>query len=495
MHVKNIILLIKLKNLNKSTQKAVSWNLLKIIFGNARTFIVSIILARLLEPSDFGIIGMAMVFAYFCDTIFDMGFGAAIIQRKSVTQEQKSTVFYINLLLGVLFGLAMYLTSGLIAGFFNMPLLEDISKVMSVTFLIKGLTSLQRSLFAKDLNFKTPFISEMIGGVLSAIFGIVLALNGYGVWSLVYSQVLNWILNTLVIWIMSSWRPSLEFNLNSISDLWKFGYKQSLTVFIETFFNRLDTIIIGKVFDASVLGLFYKAKSLVRIMIQYAFGAFSGVLFPSFSLINEDIDRQKRLFRTILSFTCFTSFLLSGLLFINSKEIIVILYTDKWIGSVVILKIFAFFTYAITISSVLTPAVLSRGESGALLKVEVYKKIMAIIPIPIAYFYGLNYFLITGFLLGNIGLIFNMNLMNKYFNIKISEQLAVIGKHLFPFLLLIGAFNILDEVLVFSHVVAVIFKSSIYIVVFILINVLLKSVGLQYIISFIKSKLNNKVNG
>ncbi|RCW90262.1 lipopolysaccharide biosynthesis protein [Winogradskyella arenosi] len=484
-----------MKNLNKSTQKAVSWNLLKIIFGNARTFIVSIILARLLEPEDFGLIGMAMVFAYFCDTIFDLGFGSAIIQRKSVTQEQKSTVFYINMLLGVFFGLAMYFSAGLIAGFFDMPLLEDISKVMSVTFLIKGVTSLQRSLFAKELNFKTPFVSEMIGGIISAIFGIVLALNGYGVWSLVYSQVLNWVLNSLVLWIMSSWRPSFEFNLNSVSDLWKFGYKQSLTVFIETFFNRLDTIIIGKIFDAAALGLFYKAKSLVRITIQYAFGAFSGVLFPSFSLINEDIERQKRLFRTILSFTCFSTFLLSGLLVINAKEIIVILYTEKWIGSVIILKIFGFFTYAITISSVLTPAVLSRGESGALLKVEVYKKVMALIPIPIAYFYGLNYFLIAGFILGNIGLIFNMNLMHKYFNIKISEQLAVIGKHFFPFLLLITVFYFLDQVLEFNNIVAVILKSSIYIIVFVGINMLLKSIGLQYIIGFIKSKLNKKING
>jgi O-antigen/teichoic acid export membrane protein len=461
--------------------------------GQVRSFIVSIILARLLLPEDFGIIGMAMVFAAIADSFVDFGFGNAIIQKKDVSQVQKSTVFYINMALGVLLTLIMYLLAPLVALYFEMPLLEQVAKVMSITFVVKGLSALQNALFRKELDYKTPFKVELISSIISSVAGITLAYLGYGVWSLVASQMIGWVISTVMIWIFSNWRPSLSFSLKEVKVLWSFGYKYSLTVFIDMLFSRMDTIVIGKLFEASVLGLFYKAKSLNRMVGQYAFSAFSGVLFPTFSKLGNDKVRMTEALKKVLHIVSFTTFLFSGLMVVSAKEIIVILYSDKWLAAADIFRFIGLFTFISIFPSVLNAPLLGLGLSGKLLKIEMWKKAIYALAIPMGIYFGLYGYLGGTIVASIIGMSFNLVLIKKYLSFSVASQMLLFAKYVMPFIFLMFLFAWVDGYLSpLNSYACIVLKSTAYLSLYCIYHYLVVSEGIMLLKGIITEHLPEK---
>ena len=447
------------------------------LVGQVRTFIVSTILARLLMPEDFGLLGMAMVFASLTDSFVDFGFGNAVIQKQEVNKLQLATVFWINMLMALVLGVIMYFSAPLVAVYFEMPKLEPITKLMSLTFLIKGLSTLQNALYKKELDFKTPFKIGLFSGIISGVLGIVLAYSGYGVYSLIYSQIAGWVIGTLLIWYFSSWRPSLLFSLKEVKPLWSFGYKYSLSIFIDSVFSRLDTIIIGKLFSAATLGLFYKAKSLNKLVVQYAFTSFSGVLFPSLSKLANDKEKLREVLVRILHLVCFTTFLFSGLMFINAESVIVLLLTEKWIGSVPIFQILALFSFIYTIPTILNSPVLSIGESGAILKVEIYKKSLYLLAIPVAIYYGLYAYILATIVAAMIGILLNLGLVRKFFGFKILEFFKLFLKYAIVFAVLTGIDYLFCD-FEMNYFLSILLKSIVYVALYmIFIALILKTEG------------------
>jgi teichuronic acid exporter len=442
------------------------------LVGQVRTFIVSTILARLLMPEDFGLLGMAMVFASLTDSFVDFGFGNAVIQKQEVNKLQLATVFWINMLMALVLGVIMYFSAPLVAVYFEMPKLEPITKMMSLTFLIKGLSTLQNALYKKELDFKTPFKIGLFSGIISGVLGIVLAYSGYGVYSLIYSQIAGWVIGTLLIWYFSSWRPSLLFSLKEVKPLWSFGYKYSLSIFIDSVFSRLDTIIIGKLFSAATLGLFYKAKSLNKLVVQYAFTSFSGVLFPSLSKLANDKEKLREVLVRILHLVCFTTFLFSGLMFINAESVIVLLLTEKWIGSVPIFQILALFSFIYTIPTILNSPVLSIGESGAILKVEIYKKSLYLLAIPVAIYYGLYAYILATIVAAMIGILLNLGLVRKFFGFKILEFFKLFLKYAIVFAVLTGIDYLFCD-FEMNYFLSILLKSIVYVALYMIFNALI----------------------
>jgi O-antigen/teichoic acid export membrane protein len=430
-------------------------------------------------PEDFGLLGMAMVFASLTDSFVDFGFGNAVIQKQEVNKLQLSTVFWINMLMASVLGVAMYFSAPLVAVFFEMPKLEPITKLMSLTFLIKGLSTLQNALFKKELDFKTPFKIGLISGIISGVLGIVLAYSGYGVYSLIYSQIAGWVIGTLLIWYFSSWKPSFLFSLKEVKSLWSFGYKYSLSIFIDSLFSRLDTIIIGKLFSAATLGLFYKAKSLNKLVVQYAFTSFSGVLFPSLSKLAHDKEKLREVLIRILHLVCFTTFLFSGLMFVNAESVIVLLLTEKWIDSVPIFQILGVFSFVFTIPTVLVAPINAIGNSGDNLKVEILKKILYIFAIPIAFYYGLYAYILATSIAAVVGLQINGLMVSKRLSYSLFDQQKVILKYLFPFLTLIALDYFLDFTFAENHFINVIGKSLLYLIIYLGYNIIVKTEGLN----------------
>ncbi len=473
------------KDLKSSTLSAASWNFTKIMVGQFRNFVVSTILARLLFPEDFGLLGLAMVFASLTDSFVDFGFGNAIIQKQRVNKTQLSTVFWINMMMATLLGLAMFFSASWVAVYFDMPQLKPLTQLMSLTFLIKGLSTLQNALFQKKLDFKTPFKVELVSGFLSGGVGIYLAYTGFGVYSLIYSQITGWIIGTLLIWYFSTWKPSFLFDLTQVKELWNFGYKYSLSVFIDSVFNKLDTIIIGKLFSASILGLFYKAQSLDNLVFTLSFSSISGVLFPSFSKIGDDNKRLRAALIKVLHVVCFTTFLFSGLAVINAKSIIVILFTEKWLGSVPIFQILGLFTFIHTLPTILATPVLSIGESGANLKVEMSKKALYLLAIPVAIYYGLYAYIIATIVAAILGMYFNLVLLKRFFEFKIGSFIKLFLTYFVPFILFMVIEFLMPEMEI-NHFLLIAIKSSIYILCYFLINIVSKTKGLFEFISLLK---------
>lgn len=464
------------------------------ISGQLRTFVVSIILARLLLPEDFGLLGMAMVFAGIADSFVDFGFGNAVIQKQRVSRVQLSTIFWLNMLMALILGLIMFATAPVVASYFEMSKLLPITQLMSLTFLIKGLSTLQNALFKKKLDFKTPFKIEIISGVLSGVLGIYLAYTGFGVYSLIYSQIFGWIISTSLLWVFSNWKPAFLFNLKDVKELWSFGYKYSLSIFIDAMFNRLDTIVIGKVFSAATLGLFYKAQSLNKMVVQYAFSSFAGVLFPSLSRMAHDKAKLKVVMVRILHIICFTTFLFSGLMFINAESIIVILFTEKWIGSVAIFKILGLFSFIFTIPTVLNAPILSTGNSGAILKVEIIKKILYLFAIPLALYYGLFAYIGGTIFAAIIGIILNLYLVQNIIKYKIVDFIELFSTYAIPYAMLMLIDYLLPSFYL-NHYIQVIVKSSVFIILYLGMNSILKSKGFaeskDIVFTYIYRKKNN----
>lgn len=407
------------------------WNFMTLMIGQVKNFIVSLILARLLDPTDFGLLGMAMAFAGIVEAFVDFGFGNAIIQRKEVSQVQLSTVFYINLFMGLLFMTAMFLSSPLIAAFFHEPKLSLIVKVMSMSFVIKALDVIPSALLKRNINFKIPFRIQVTSGIISGIAGIIMAFSGFGVWALVLSQVLGWVIATSMLWIIVRWFPSRIFRWDEVRGLWEYGYKLSLSVFIDQLFSRLKTILIGRFFTAALLGLLYRAEGLKNLVIQYSFSAFSGVLLPSLSKCQDNLELLRHNTIRLIQVVSFMTFFFSGLMFTCADEIIIILYGQKWVGAVLFLRILSLFAFTETLPNILVAPVLSVGKSGLNLKIEVVKKIIFILVMPIGLIWGIYSFVICFCLAGVITMPLNMIAL-RCIGLKFKTQIWNIASYAIP---------------------------------------------------------------
>ena len=472
--------------------KSSAWNWLSIMINQLRNFIVSLILARLLEPEDFGLLGMSLAFAGFIEVFVDFGFGNAVIQKKEVSQTQLSTIFYLNMIIGAVFTLIMFFCAPLIANYFEMSMLTDICRVMSATFLVIALSNLQNALLKKKMDFKTPFFINLSSGAVTAVVGIVMAYIGFGVWSLVTSTVAGWCLTTTLLWIFNGWRPSFEFSLKSVTDLWKFGYKTSLTICIDSIYRKIDTLVIGKFFSASTLGFFYRAQSLNQIVVQYSFSSIQPVLFPALCEIKDDMEKMRSSVMSLIHIISFLSFFFAGVMYICADEIIVILFTEKWIESAVIFKILGLFTFVYTIPTVLSTPLMSIGESGVLLRIETIKKILLTLSIPIGIYYGLYGYIYATQIAAMIGIFINMYFLKKI-RLNIAEQMIVIIQYAIPFAILIV---LLSQIFSYIHVnvyAMAILKACAYMTMYFAYSVATRSRGLKIFMNSMVKPVANKL--
>lgn len=466
---------------------AATWSFFKTIINPLKNFIVSLFLARLLSPEDFGVVGMAMVFAGVVDGFVDFGMGQALVQKQKVTEEQTNTVFYVNMLMGLFLSVCMFCAAGLAADYFRMPIVKPVMQALSFTFIIRGFNCVQKAQMTKELDFKTPFIAEISGGIISGTIGILLAFGGYGVWSLVISQLLGGVISLVIIWIKSDWRPKWIFHLNSIRELWQFGYKLSLAQLIEVGINRLDALMIGRVFSATVLGFYYRAGSLINLVVQYSFSSFSGVLFPMFSKVQHDVALVRNYLRKILHLTSFTFFGLSGFMFLLAPEIITILFSDKWLPSVPFFRILAVFSFSSPLDGLYFSVLQSLGKSSAILRIRIISKTIYVIALFIGLQMGI-YGVVYGVCFANLVLCMMMAIqVKKTMDYSIFQQLSSILKYgIIAAIIVIVLY--LSPFFTFVPIINVFIEGGFFIVLYLLINKLLHNEGLDLVFNIVKEQ-------
>lgn len=380
-------------NLKSKGLNAFLWDFFGKFARHVSGFIVIIFLARLLEPSDFGLIAIVMVIVNIAMIFTDVGLGGALIQRRRVLPVHYASVFYFNIIIGAILTVITFLSATSISDFYGMQELIPIIKVMALLFLISAFSSVQRNKLRRELNYAAISKANIISAVLSGIIGILLAFYGAGVWSLVAQALSRGIFNNIFMWIASKWVPSLLFSFKALKQLWGFGFRMFLSGLIESIFVRLDVLIVGKLFSPMLLGFFDQAKRLNELIVQYSSGSLMAVLFPVLSKVQNDLHRFQNIVMKSLGFISFIVFFLFGVMYLISEELIVLLFTEKWLPSVEYFKIFVLSGFAYPVSSLLVNILSSRGKSKAFLRLEIYKKILQGINFYVGFLWGIEGYL------------------------------------------------------------------------------------------------------
>jgi O-antigen/teichoic acid export membrane protein len=373
--------------------RAFLWDLASKIGIKGTGLIISVFLARLLEPSEFGLVAMVAVIIGISQIFMDVGLGGALIQRKRLHPAHYASVFYFNVFVALLLSLGTFFSAPYISAFYRNETLVPLVEVMSVSFVITALSSVQRTRLRRELDYaalaKISFFSSLTSGVI----GVILAVYGAGVWSLVAQTLSAGVITNMMIWTMSGWKPSCPFSVKALLQLWEFGFRMFISKLIDAVFTRLDFIIIGKLFPPATLGFYERAKSLNSIAVQFSSGSLMTVLFPLLSKVQYNLPRLQHIVIKTLAITSFVLFLILGGLFVVSEELIVILFSDKWLPSVAYFQILVLSGFGYPISALFLNVLSSRGNSRAFLRLEIYQKSLLGINLYVGFLYGIEGYL------------------------------------------------------------------------------------------------------
>jgi teichuronic acid exporter len=403
------------------------WDFLGKIFNQGISFVISIFLARMLSPGEFGLIAMVMVIIAFAKVFADLGLTTALVQSKDVSQKSLSTVFWIIFSISCLLTILLFLMSGQIARFYNQPDLIPIVKYMSVIFVITSFTSFQHVNLIKKLEFKKLSIIAVIANLIAGIVALILVCQDWGVLALVCQRLLALVLSGVLLFINARWLPSFEFSKASISNLLNFGGKTMLSRVISTFFNQMDVVMIGKFFSSSALGFYTRAKSFDLLVTSLSSDSLTSVFFPTISSIQEQKEKIRNLYLKALEMVGLVALFLSGILFCISEDMFFILFSEKWRYSGELFQIMVITSFCYPLSSVMINLIVGLGFAGLNLKLSLLKNLVSILPLLAGYFWGIKVFLI-GLLFKNLyGLILNMIFVNKATSITPMIQFSRFG--------------------------------------------------------------------
>ena len=299
-----------MKELKQKTIIGLFWSFLDSFSNQGVQFLVGIILARLLSPIEFGLIGMLTIFISISQSFIDSGFSRALIRKKNCTDTDYSTIFYFNLIIAVFFYFLLYIFANDIGSFFNEPKLETLLKILGIGLIFNAFGIIQRTILVKKINFKLQTKISLISSIGSGIIAISMAMFGFGVWSLVALTIARFGLNSVFLWILSKWKPILVFSMKSFKELFSFGSKLLLSGLIDTIYNNVFYLIIGKYYSAAELGFYSRADQFQALPSQNLTGMISKVTYPVLSSIQDDIPNLKLAYQRIVRSTMFIAFIL-----------------------------------------------------------------------------------------------------------------------------------------------------------------------------------------
>ena len=410
-------------SLKSKTIFGIGWSFADNIASSGITFIVGLVLARILSPKEFGILGMITVFIAISNSIVDSGFSNALIRKKNVKQIDYNTVFYFNLLLGVVLYLILFFCASAISKFYKEPILLSVTRVMGLLLIINSFAIIQRTILVKNINFKTQTKISLVSSILSGIIGIGLALFQFGVWSLVGQQISRQIINTILLWVFNVWRPSWEFSKQSFKDLFGFGSKLLLSGLIDTIYRNIYYLIIGRYYSAELLGQYSNAEQFNSIFSSNLTSIVQRVSYPALSSIQDEANRLKLAFQRLIRSTMLIAFAFMMGLAAVAKPLILILIGVKWLPAVGYLQIICFAGMLYPLHAINLNILQVKGRSDLFLKLEIIKKIIAVVPIALGIFYGINIMLWGSVFISFVAYFFNNYYTSRLINYSVWLQI------------------------------------------------------------------------
>lgn len=402
------------------------------------SLIISLILARILSPAEFGLIAMLSVFLAIGTSLMESGLTSSLIRTQGADQRDYSTVFFFNLMGSVVVYGILFVTAPLIADFYRQPLLAGIVRLYGLSIVISAFFSVQNTLLTKEMKFKIQTIIQIPSVLIGGCLGILLAYLGYGPWSIVWMNLLNICVSTVLHWYLSPWRPLFIFDRKRFQYHFRFGYKMTLSGMLDTLYKNIYTIIIGRFFAAAQLGFYSRAESLSQLPVGIISSSINKVTYPMFSMISDDDVRLKMVYKKLMQQVLFWNAPILILLALVAHPLIELLLTEKWLPSVPYFQILCLAGILYPLHAYNLNILKVKGRSAQFLKLEIIKKVLGVIGIICVIPFGIYGLLYYQFFFTIVAYYINSIYSGRLINYPIREQLYDIS----PILALAGVLGI-----------------------------------------------------
>lgn len=464
------------------------WRFLERITSQALMVLVTIILARLLAPSVFGIIALVTVFNAFMQIFIDSGMGSALIQKKDADDLDFSSVFFFNLAVCLILYVCIFLAAPVIAEFYKMPELVKIVRVLSLTLIISGLSNIQQAYVSRFLLFKKFFYATIVGAVGGGIAGIWLAFSGFGVWALVVQNLLTAFLGTLVLWYTVNWRPKFIFSVQRLKGLFSYGWKLLISALLDTGYRNLASLIIGKIYSTADLAFYERGRQFPNLIVDNLNTAIDSVLLPVMSAQQDDSERVRLMTRRAIQISTFLMMPIMMCLAVCAESIVRLVLTEKWLPCVFFLQIFCctFAFWPVHTSNL--NAIKALGRSDLFLKLEIIKKTVGLLTLYAAMYISLEAMalsmLVTSVLSQIINSWPNWKLLNYGYLDQVKDMLPQIGLSC-----VMGAIIYCVRIFHWNDWITLLIQISLGAIVYMLASWLLHIESFEYTIMIVKGYL------
>lgn len=412
------------------TISGIKWSAIERFSIQGITFVIGLIMARLLSPSDYGIIGMLGIFIAVAQTFIDSGFGNALVRKIDRTEYDLNTVFYFNIVVSfVCYGI-LFLIAPSVAVFFHQEILRDVLRVIAINLVIQSFNSVQFALFEIKVDFKTIAKCSLASSLISGIFGVTLAYLGFGVWALVYQQICATVIRTIAVWFFSNWRPKWMYSWASFRTLFSYGSKLLASGLLHTIYVNMTTLFIGKFYTPKSLGFYSRGDQLPALFCSNSTGILQRVTFPIFAKLQNDDAKLIGVYRKYVCITSMVIFFLLFLLFAISRPLILILLGAKWEPAVIFCQILCFAWMFDHVCIINLNLLQIKGRSDLFLRLEIIKKTISFAILCAAVPFGVMAICISRVIYGQIAVYINTFYTGRIFGVGYVAQFKDFGRYI-----------------------------------------------------------------
>jgi len=472
-------------NIKNKTLAGLFWSFFEKVGAQLVSFVVSIVLARLLMPEEYGIIAIVLVFINICNVFVNNSFSQALVQKKNADDTDFSTVFYFNIVFSVALYSVLYFTAPLISRFYEMDILSPVLRVFGIGLLFSSANSVQRAKVSRDMQFKKFFLSTLVGTLASAVVGITMSYFGFGVWALVSQNLANNIINTLMLFITVKWRPKLLFSFSKLKGLFSYGWKILVAGLIDVLYEDFRSLYVGKLYSADDLAFYTRGKQFPHLIVDNVNTSISSVLFPVISKSQGDIANVKALTRRAIKTS---AYILTPLLFglaAVAEPLVLLLLTEKWLPCVPFLQILCINNALMPLQTANLQAINALGRSDISLKLSIVKKSFGFLMVLIFARISILAMAWAGVATGVVALILNISPNKKLFGYGFIEQM----KDVVPFWLMSAVMFVCVisvSLLRLPTIAELIVMVAVGVAVYVLLSVIFKVESFNYILNTVK---------
>lgn len=473
-----------------SVRTSVLWDYAGSLSNQLISFVISVVLARMLGPEEFGVIALAMVVISMATIFATMGFGASIINSKELDPRAVNTIFILNVGIGLVLTVACILSAPFVARFYQNDQLEDVLQVLSVIFIFSTAQAVHQALLTRDMKFRQLAKRQVISSTLGGIVGIIMAYRGMGVWALIGQALISSLSDLIFYWYTSQWRPSFLFSFSSVRPYWNYSNKLFLSSILDNLYARFDVLFFGKIFSLTLVGNFNRARSFTQLIIRNSSQSIMKVLFPYLSKLQGNLEQMRIMSIKALHVISFMAFGLIAIFASCGHDLILFLYSEKWKDSIAIFYWLILGSFAYPLSALLVNIIRGNGNSRLFLNLEIIKKIIACIPFYFGWRFGIIAFVQVLLITQTINIIVSIYAASSEIKLSAFLQMRIILLYaLSAVVILIGIRELnqfTDTGILWLNVFHQAFLAGL---LFLCYNYAVKSTGLQYFVNMLRPYL------